>query len=109
MSQEESLVASVAGIVEKVNKLVSVRSLKARYQGEIGDVVVGRITDVEQSRWKADIHARQNAVILLSSVTLPGGVQRRKSESDALQMRKFFTVGELFSVTLLIIYIYMIP
>jgi exosome complex component RRP4 len=111
MSIGDTLVSSVAGRVEKVNKLVSVRPLKSRYQGsripylayfkgDIGDVVIGRITEVGQSRWKADIASRQDAVLLLSSVTLPGGIQRRKSESDALQMEKFFTVGELFSVFL---------
>ncbi|KAG0326779.1 exosome non-catalytic core subunit rrp4, partial [Podila humilis] len=42
------------------------------YTGEIGDVVVGRITEVAQKRWK-----------------------RRKQESDELQMRNFFMEGDL--------------
>jgi len=46
-----------------------------RFTGEIGDVVVGRITEVAQKRWKVDINSRQDAVLLLSSVNLPGGVQ----------------------------------
>ena len=80
-----NLVASVAGIVERVNKLVSVRPLqsrcvslvyvssygvlwsrwcpcclsRARYVGEIGDVVVGRVVEVGAKRWKVDINARQ--------------------------------------------------
>jgi len=41
-----ALVAAVPGAVERVNKLVSVRPLRARYGGDIGDVVVGRITEV---------------------------------------------------------------
>lgn len=41
-----ALVAAVPGVVERVNKLVSVRPLRARYAGDIGDVVVGRITEV---------------------------------------------------------------
>jgi len=32
---------------------------------------------------------------MLSSINLPGGVQRRKLESDELQMRNFFTEGDL--------------
>jgi len=32
---------------------------------------------------------------MLSSVNLPGGVQRRKLESDELQMRNFFEEGDL--------------
>lgn len=42
--EEGGLVASVAGHVERVNKLISVRPARARFNGEIGDVVVGRIT-----------------------------------------------------------------
>lgn len=43
--------------------------------GEVGDVVVGRITEVGQKRWKVDLNSRQDAVLMLSSVNLPGGVQ----------------------------------
>ncbi|KAI8923628.1 hypothetical protein BC831DRAFT_470257 [Entophlyctis helioformis] len=96
-TQDQGLVASVAGVVERVNKLVSVRPVKSRYNGEIGDVVVGRITDLGPKRWKVDIRGRQDAVLLLSSISLPGGVQRRKSESDELQMRTFFAEGDMIS------------
>jgi len=87
--------ASVAGTLSQVNRLVSVLPLRSRYNGEIGDVVVGRVTEVAQKRWKADVNERQDAVLMLSSVNLPGGVQRRKSESDERQMRSFFAEGDL--------------
>ena len=45
-SGSSSIVATVAGTVQKVNKLLSVRALKSRYTPEIGDLVVGRITEV---------------------------------------------------------------
>uniref|UniRef100_A0A1Y1LNG6 Uncharacterized protein n=1 Tax=Photinus pyralis TaxID=7054 RepID=A0A1Y1LNG6_PHOPY len=67
------LKASVAGIKEQVNKLISIRPLKSRYNGEIGDVVVGRITEVQQKRWKVDTNSRLDSLLLLSSVNLPGG------------------------------------
>ncbi|PKY48602.1 hypothetical protein RhiirA4_404577 [Rhizophagus irregularis] len=87
--------SSVAGVVDRVNKLISIRPLHTRYTGEIGDLVIGRITEVSQKRWKVDINSRQDAVLLLSSINLPGGVQRRKTEADELQMRKFFSEGDL--------------
>ncbi|KAI8817119.1 uncharacterized protein EV422DRAFT_500363 [Fimicolochytrium jonesii] len=96
-TEDESLVASLAGVVDRVNKLISVKPLRTRYNGEIGDVVVGRITEVAQKRWKVDINSRQDGVLLLSSVNLPGGVQRRKTESDELQMRTFFAEGDMLS------------
>ncbi|KAF8880199.1 hypothetical protein BD779DRAFT_1446400 [Infundibulicybe gibba] len=91
----EDVIASVAGTVERVNKLVTVRAIRTRYNPEVGDLVVGRITEVQPRRWKVDANSRQDAVLMLSSVNLPGGVQRRKLESDELQMRNFFEEGDL--------------
>ncbi|KDR68019.1 hypothetical protein GALMADRAFT_257580 [Galerina marginata CBS 339.88] len=91
----EEVIASVAGTIERVNKLVTVRAIRSRYNPEVGDLVVGRITEVQPRRWKVDAHSRQDAVLMLSSVNLPGGVQRRKLESDELQMRGFFEEGDL--------------
>ncbi|BGP17698.1 hypothetical protein JCM10213_005276 [Rhodosporidiobolus nylandii] len=93
--QEDKVLASVAGTLERVNKLVSVRPLRTKYRGEVGDLVVGRIVEVGPKRWKVETHASQNAVLMLSSINLPGGVQRRKLESDELQMRTFFQEGDL--------------
>ncbi|KAF8972692.1 hypothetical protein BDZ97DRAFT_1649780 [Flammula alnicola] len=91
----EEVIASVAGTIERVNKLVTVRAIRSRYNPEVGDLVVGRITEVQPRRWKVDANSRQDAVLMLSSVNLPGGVQRRKLESDELQMRGFFEEGDL--------------
>lgn len=79
-----------------MNKLISVKPLKSRlvaliwsfgrplfeadicrYTPEVGDLVIGRIVEVGSSRWKVDANARQDAVLMLSSVNLPGGVQVR--------------------------------
>ena len=85
------VVASVAGTVEQVNRLVTVHAARTRYNAEVGDLVVGRITEVrsyyivpfttnitfqvQPRRWKVDVGSRQDAVLMLSSVNLPGGVQ----------------------------------
>ena len=89
--------SSLPGLVLRTNKLVSVRPLRSRYTPEVGDLVVGRITEVQPGgkRWKVDINARQDATLALSSINLPGGVQRKKLESDELQMRTFFKEGDL--------------
>ncbi|KAJ3536252.1 hypothetical protein NM688_g6864 [Phlebia brevispora] len=93
--ENDEVIASVAGTIERVNKLISVRAVRTRYNPEVGDLVVGRITEVQPRRWKVDAGSRQDAVLMLSSVNLPGGVQRRKLESDELQMRTFFEEGDL--------------
>ena len=45
--KDGKMIASVCGVVERVNKLISVRSLKSRYIPKIGDVVVARVLGVE--------------------------------------------------------------
>ena len=72
-----NVVSSVAGTIQRVNKLVSVKPIRARYTPQVGDLVIGRIVEVGSSRWKVDGNARQDAVLMLSSVNLPGGVQVR--------------------------------
>lgn len=89
------LSASVAGLVERVNKLISVKPFKTRYNGEVGDVVVGRIVEVGQKRWRLDTHTRLDSILLLSAVNLPGGELRRRSTKDELLMRSYMVEGDL--------------
>ncbi|PRP77188.1 hypothetical protein PROFUN_13374 [Planoprotostelium fungivorum] len=92
-----SLYASVSGIVERVNKLISVKPLKAKYPGEVGDVVVGRITQVLQKTWRIEVNGRQSASLQLSAINLPGGAQRRRTTADELNMRTIFVENDLIS------------
>lgn len=43
----------------RVNKLVTVQPPKSRYQGAIGDLVVGRVTEVAAKRWKVDVRGHK--------------------------------------------------
>ncbi|TNM91996.1 exosome complex component RRP4 [Takifugu flavidus] len=94
---EDKLTASVAGEVERVDKLICVKPLKTRFNGEVGDVVVGRITEVQQKRWKVETNSRLDSVLLLSAVNLPGGELRRRSAEDELTMREYLHEGDLIS------------
>ncbi|XP_012275377.1 exosome complex component RRP4 [Orussus abietinus] len=95
VDKDDKLRASVAGILEKVNKLITIRPLKSRYKGEIGDVVVGRITEVQQKRWKVDTNSKLDSVLLLSSVNLPGGELRRRSAEDEQTMRRYLQENDV--------------
>ena len=46
---QDTVISSVAGTIERVNKLVSVRAIRTRYNPEVGDLIVGRITEVRQA------------------------------------------------------------
>lgn len=90
-----SIIATVAGTIQKTNKLLSVRPLRARYTPEIGDLVVGRIVEVQTKRWKVDLSAPLLAHLPLSAINLPGGILRKRTSTDELQIRTFFSEGDL--------------
>jgi exosome complex component RRP4 len=90
-----TLISAVAGEIERVNRLICVRPIRNRYIGEQGDLVVGRISAVDSKRWKVDIGGQREAMLQLSSVTLPGGEQRIRTYEDQLQMRTLFEEDDL--------------
>jgi len=96
MSEASStMIATLAGPLKKTNKLLSVAPLRARYTPEIGDLVVGRIVEVQKNQWKVDVAAPLLAQLPLSSINLPGGVLRRRTTADELQIRNYFQEGDL--------------
>ncbi|OAL22181.1 hypothetical protein AYO20_11222 [Fonsecaea nubica] len=93
--QSTTMIATLAGPLKKTNKLLSVAPLRARYTPEIGDLVVGRVVEVQKNQWKVDVAAPLLAQLPLSSINLPGGVLRRRTTADELQMRNYFQEGDL--------------
>ena len=96
-SLAENLIASVSGEIERVNKLITVKPSKSRYTGEVGDLIIGRIASVDSKRWKVHINSQKDAMLQLSSVNLPGGVQRMRTYEDQLHMRTLFAENDLIS------------
>ena len=87
--------ATVAGTLQKTNKLLSVLPLRARYVPEIGDLVVGRIVEVQTKRWRVDVASPLLAHLPLSAINLPGGILRKRTSTDELAIRSFFCEGDL--------------
>lgn len=93
--RDGQVVATLCGVVERVNKLVYVRALRSRYKPETGDIIVGRVIEVVQKRWRLDINFSQDAVLMLSSMNLPDGIQRRRTATDELNMRAIFEENDV--------------
>ncbi|OXB69103.1 hypothetical protein ASZ78_009579 [Callipepla squamata] len=108
---EDRLVASVAGAVERVNKLVCVTPLKTSSHRTAQSCPVPVVVElaayiniifllqVQQKRWKVETNSRLDSVLLLSSMNLPGGELRRRSAEDELAMRDYLQEGDLISVS----------
>ncbi|QQP48927.1 Exosome complex exonuclease RRP4, partial [Caligus rogercresseyi] len=69
-------------------------SVSTSSSGEIGDVLVGRISEVQQRRWKVDVNSRLDAVLQLS----------RRSSEDELAMRSYLREGDLISAEVQTLY-----
>jgi exosome complex component RRP4 len=50
---------------------------------------------VQSKRWRVDIGAPLLAGLPLSAINLPGGILRKRTETDELQIRTFFSEGDL--------------
>lgn len=87
VSGSKNVTSNVCGPVRLMDKLISARPLRFQYYPEMGDVVLGRVTEILVKRWKIDLNTRHDAALQLSAVHLPDGVQRRRNADDELSMR----------------------
>ncbi|TKX20744.1 exosome complex component rrp4 [Elsinoe australis] len=90
-----SISSSLSGTLLRTNRLLSILPLSARYVPEIGDLIIGRIVEVQSRRFKVDVCAPLLANLPLSSINLPGGILRKRTAVDELNMRNFFEEGDL--------------
>lgn len=51
--------------------------------------------EVQSRRWKVDVAAPLLAQLPLSAINLPGGILRRRTSADELQIRTYFSEGDL--------------
>jgi exosome complex component RRP4 len=90
------LISTLTGNLERIDKLATVHPRTLLwYKPEVGDVVVGRVISVGNKRWGVDIRSLGETHLLLTSINLPGNVQRRRMESDEVMMREYFDVGDI--------------
>ncbi|CCW69779.1 unnamed protein product [Phytomonas sp. Hart1] len=89
------IIAAVSGCVEVIEKVVSVKGRQPRYLAEIGDVVIGRITEISGNKWLVDLNSTHDGIMLLSNVAEPGGILRRRGRSDELSMHQLFDQNDL--------------
>lgn len=95
--EDGKLVATTTGVLEHVNKLLYIRPLKHRYVGSVGEVVVGRIVEVQAERWSVEIGTAMLAYLHLGAIQLPGNIQRRRTDDDTLRMREFYEENDIIS------------
>lgn len=95
-SNDNKIVSSYFGDVKQVSKLITVEPFfPQKYIPETGDVVIGRVIQIHNKKWILETNARNETSLSLSSINLPGVMQRRKSEDDEINMHTFFNLNDL--------------
>jgi len=61
--QGNKIVSIYIGLKEVRGKYVNVVPLRGKYRPEIGDKVIGKISDVSSVKWRVDINARDTATL----------------------------------------------
>lgn len=93
---DDKIYSTYFGTVNQINKLIVVSPIfPIRYTAEIGDVVVGRVSQIYNRKWKLDTNCKNDTTLALSAINLPGVIQRRKSEEDEINMSKFFDINDI--------------
>eukprot|EP00917_Polyrhabdina_sp_WS-2016_P032620 GHVP01069544.1.p1 GENE.GHVP01069544.1~~GHVP01069544.1.p1 ORF type:complete len:228 (+),score=42.12 GHVP01069544.1:24-707(+) len=93
--KEGKIYSLLAGKVRQTNMVLQVTPPPHKYIPQIGDVVVGRVLDIQKKRWRIEINSIKDAILKLSAINLPGDIQRKKLESDEIEMRKLITIGDI--------------
>ncbi|KAL3126522.1 hypothetical protein CHM_8g2980 [Cryptosporidium hominis] len=89
------LISTACGYLESLNKLIYTKPLGGRYNAEVGDIVVGRVVEVSNKKWLIDICSTQFAQLSLAAISLPGSIQRRRTEEDSLYMKSILDEGDV--------------
>ncbi|KAL6655352.1 hypothetical protein ACP70R_006178 [Stipagrostis hirtigluma subsp. patula] len=96
LDQDGEVVAKRCGVVEWVDNLVYVRILEARYnKPEVGDIIVGRVIEITLEHWSLEINFRHDAILMLSSMNLPDGIQKKRTAVDELNMRSILEENDV--------------
>jgi exosome complex component RRP4 len=94
-ARDDKVIANVRGFVTRIGQLLSVTPMTSIYSPNVGDIVVGRVSAVQQQRWKVQIGCSVLANLRLTAIFLPDDQLRRRTTADERNMRQYFDVGDL--------------
>ena len=62
--------------------------------GDNGDVVIGRVVEIMNKKWKIDLQCYDYGYLHINAIMLEDA-QRRKTEEDEQRMREYLDIGDL--------------
>lgn len=99
INNQQHLYSSVVGIVQRVNKLISVQTISYTtfYRGQVGDLIIGRVLSIGNGMWKINLGSGKHAILPIQGIHLPGGIQRIRTAEDKLDMKQYLDIGDIIS------------
>lgn len=95
MVRDGTFVATVRGYVTHISQLRSVTPITPIYTPNVGDIVIGRVVQIQNQRWLIHVDCAVLGQLRLSSIYLPNDELRRRTTADERNMRQYFDVGDL--------------
>lgn len=91
-----TIFSSTLGLLSKVNKVIYIKPLcPLIYTGLIGDVIIGRVTNIYNKRWILNGNTTNEMYLSSSAIMFPGVEPRLRLEEDELRMRDFLGINDL--------------
>ncbi|CAL6029417.1 Exosome_complex exonuclease RRP4 [Hexamita inflata] len=91
------LFATRLGVPQQTNLFVSITASSYFYEPQVGDVVIGRVSQVVPNKWLLDINSAVPGVLKIDALNLPG-LQRQRDSADESNMRAFLSENDLVCV-----------
>ncbi|UKJ90113.1 hypothetical protein MACJ_001043 [Theileria orientalis] len=91
------LKATYSGLVKHVNQLVYVEPFSGKYMGQIGDIVIGIVENIQGNKWFLDVNSVERAHLSILQVNTQELANRRKIDEDIYEMSNLFRVKDIIS------------
>ncbi|OQS54640.1 EXOSC2 [Ecytonucleospora hepatopenaei] len=93
---DNKIKSSLFGAVKFHNRIVVCESFFSfKYFPNVGDVIIGRVVEISNKKWKIACNSINEATLSLGSVLMPGVAQRIKDEEDEMEMHKIYGIGDV--------------
>lgn len=101
-NQQHHLISSTTGTITRTNKLIQITPPNGQYTPQTGDPIIGRISSISAQKWNVSLNLTSNSISMnaslpLTGIHMPDGMQRIRTNADALVMRTVLSEGDLIS------------
>ncbi|CRG98173.1 exosome complex component RRP4, putative [Plasmodium gallinaceum] len=95
--ENEKFYACILGTINYINKLVYVEPLKGKYTGAVGDLLVGKVKDINNDKWVVEIGSYSRALLSISQTNISLFSQRIRLYNDVINMINIYKPNDIIA------------